>query len=471
MLNHFNFKRTEDGAFLVTNDFGRYEFLTPEEFRGLLTGSLDAKSALYGKLHQDGFLLNPFQIYGPEIAARIRDMKSYVFSATSLHIFVVTNACNLRCAYCQAQSDPNHTDGMMSEETAKRAVDIALQSPANRLTFEFQGGEPLRNFPAIRFIVEYAEVVKGKKDISFTVVSNLSLLNDRILDFFIEHHVSVSTSLDGPQILHDQNRTFIGGQGSYRAVMAGLEKIRASGASAGAIQTTTRASLAFPREIVREYQRNGLRGLFLRPLTPLGFAKSEWEKIGYAPEEFLQFYKTAFNEILNVNREGVFFPEQHATYFLTKILGGYSINYMELRSPCGAGIGQLAYYYNGDIYTCDEARMVAEAGDSAFRLGNVLTADYASLMSASACRAACSASILEGIPGCCDCVYQPYCGVCPVVNYAANGDLYVKTAEEYRCKIYAGMLDFLFSLIRQGNPEVMNILYGWIKERSENGNE
>ena len=466
MLNAFHFKRTPDGSFLLTNDFGRYAFLTPQEFRGLLTGSLDKEGELYGKLCQDGFLMEPFQIYDPEVAARIRDMKSYVFSATTLHIFVVTNACNLRCAYCQAQSDPNHAEGMMSEETARRAVDIALQSPAKRLTFEFQGGEPLRNFPIIRFIVEYAESVRGNKGISFTVVSNLSLLNDEILDFLIEHHVSVSTSLDGPQVPHDRNRAFVNGQGSYRAVMAGLERIRARGASAGAIQTTTRASLAFPSEIVREYQRDGIPGIFLRPLTPLGFAKSEWEKIGYAPEEFLQFYRTAFDEILTVNREGAFFPEQHAVYFLKKILGGYAVNYMELRSPCGAGIGQLAYYYNGDIYACDEARMVAEAGDAAFRLGNVHTADYASLMSAPACKAARSSSILEGIPGCCDCVYQPYCGVCPVVNYAARGDLYAKTAGEYRCKIYAGMLDFLFSLIRQGNPEVTDTLYGWIQERS-----
>ena len=43
--------------------------------------------------------------------------------------------------------------------------------------------------------------------------------------------------------------------------------------------------------------------------------------------------------------------EGHARIFLKKILMGYSENYMELRSPCGAGIGQMAYYYDGNIYT------------------------------------------------------------------------------------------------------------------------
>ena len=47
------------------------------------------------------------------------------------------------------------------------------------------------------------------------------------------------------------------------------------------------------------------------------------------------------------------------------------MNYMELRSPCGAGVGQLAYYADGDIFTCDEGRMLHEMGQSTFRLGNV----------------------------------------------------------------------------------------------------
>ena len=34
----------------------------------------------------------------------------------------------------------------MTKDTAKKAVDIALQSPSDYLTFEFQGGEPLTNF-------------------------------------------------------------------------------------------------------------------------------------------------------------------------------------------------------------------------------------------------------------------------------------------------------------------------------------
>ena len=463
MLNHFNFKKIDKDCVLVTNDFGLHAFLTDSEFRALATNRVNKSSPLYEQLHQKLFLLEPMELYSSEIASDLRKMKNYVFTPTTLHIFVVTNACNLQCIYCQAQASKERKHGMMSAEVGIRAIDIALQSPSNNLTFEFQGGEPLVNFATIKAMVEYSEAHKGDKKIEYTIVSNLTLATDEILDFLIEHNFSISTSLDGPKVLHDHNRRICGVGSSYEYVMDGVQRIHAKNYSVGAIQTTTRESLAYAKEIVREYVSIGTNGIFLRPLTPLGFAKEDWDLIGYSPEEFSAFYKEAFDEILAVNREGLCFPEQHSTYFLKKILHGYSYNYMELRSPCGAGVGQMAYYYDGKVYTCDEGRMVAEAGDNAFCLGDVFSDDYESLVSSSTCKVTCASSVLESIPGCCDCVYHPYCGVCPVINYAMDGDIFARQAHGYRCKVYAGILDHLFSLLKENDEETIRILHSWIE--------
>lgn len=134
---------------------------------------------------------------------------------------------------------------------------------------------------------------------------------------------------------------------------------------------------------------------------------------------------------------------------------------MELRSPCGASLGQMAYYTNGDVFTCDEGRMLYEMGNDAFRLGNVWENTYSQLVHSSTCRAVCLASITESIPGCCDCVYQPYCGVCPVVNVALYGDLLPKSPQNYRCGLYRGMLNVLFSLLQQEEPMTMKLLESW----------
>ncbi len=462
MHNYFNFKPLGDKYILVTNDFGRYAFLSRQEFRYLLTDNESLSEDTYQKLRNDLFIVDPMDVFSYDPINDLRAMKNYLFVSTSLHIFVVTNVCNLSCIYCQAQSAGTHIHGTMSEETGRLAVDFALQSPAQNLTFEFQGGEPLFNFKTIKAIIEYAEEVKGSKTVDYTVVSNLTLLSDEILDFLLSHNVSISTSIDGPERIHNANRHTKANAGSYRAAISGIEKIRSRGASCGAIQTTTRFSLSHAKEIVHEYYDLGIDGIFLRPLTPLGFAKEEWEMIGYSAEEYLDFYKEALCEILLLNSQGRSFPEYHARYFLKKILRGVSDNYMELRSPCGASIGQLAYYYDGGIYTCDEARMLSESGDDEFRLGDVYHDSFSSIVNSGKCRATCAASVLEGIPGCCDCVYQHYCGVCPVINFAHNKDPFAKHAHDYRCKIYGGMLDHLFSLILENNDSIMKTLSSWV---------
>ncbi len=462
MLNHFNFKRFGADLVLITNDFGGNLFLSQAGFKDLVMDRVAKGTPLYERLREGRFLLDPPEVASPDTAEALRAMKSYLFSGPSLHIFVLTNACDLRCVYCQARGEADRGQGYMSAETGRRCVEMALCSPAKRMTFEFQGGEPLLDFPVMREMIEYTQRICGERAIDFTVVSNLSLLTEEMLDFFQAHRVSICTSLDGPEDLHDRNRPCADRSGSYARMKAGIAVLERRGYPFSAIETTTRHSLPRAREIVRTYEQIGARGIFLRPLTPLGAAKAAWDEIGYTPEEYVAFYSQALQEVLRVNREKRYFPEQHAVYFLSKILGGYAHNYMELRSPCGAAIGQLAYDYDGSIYTCDEARMVAGSGDSAFRVGDVFTSTYQELMDCGTCRATCAASTTETLPGCCDCVYQPYCGACPVVSYASGGDIFPRSMAGYRCAVVSGMLDLLFGLLLENDKDTVEILRSWV---------
>ena len=171
--------------------------------------------------------------------------------------------------------------------------------------------------------------------------------------------------------------------------------------------------------------------------------------------------ENAYRHKMNGRRHG----ENHgkdASIFLAKLLGDVAPNYMELRSPCGAGVGQMAFTASGDVYTCDEGRMMAEMGDQSFRLGNIYENGYDSWIESPACRATCSASLLETLPTCCDCVYQPYCGVCPVVNYALEGSLFASAPNNDRCRIYRGMIDNLMEYLQRNDEEEMRILKSWL---------
>lgn len=462
MINFFNFKQFNESIYLLTNDFGRFCFLNTTDFQTLTNNHADLELEIRKELIDKGFIIEgSVQHFLEAQTNKMRDSKNYIFGATSLHIFVVTNQCNLNCVYCQANNG-RKLYKTMTKEIAQKAVDIALSVPQKELSFEFQGGEPLLNYPIIRFIIEYAEKNKEDKTIRYSVVTNLTVISDEMIAFFKDHQVSISTSLDGDSLLHNLNRSYPDGTGSFDAVLSGIKMVKAAELPLGAIQTTTRYSFGHEKELIDTYCDLGFTNIFLRPLSPLGKAKLAWGEIGYTPQEFLHFYQVALSHIIAKNRNGTPFQETYASTLLTKILTGYALNYMELRSPCGAVCGQLAYYTDGNVYSCDEGRMLAEMGTDSFKVGNVFTDSYTDIVKSSVCNVACKSSVLESIPACCDCVYQPYCGVCPAVNLALYNDVLPKSPHHYRCIINKGILDYYFGLLYEQDPCIMSIINHWV---------
>lgn len=459
-LNYFNFKEF-NGKMLLTNDLGKYIFVEKSDFKRLVSGEIDVSSQVGKELIETKMIYNDTDLsFSEENEYMLRNVKGYAAIATSLHIFVVTTACNMNCVYCQANNGTTCPDSYMNNETAERAVDIALQSPETYLTFEFQGGEPLLNYSVIRHIVEYAEKNKKTHHIEYNIVSNLTVLTDEMVEFFSEYSFGISTSVDGMEEVHNTNRPFKNGKGTFDIVSEKIQIIKSCGLNIGAIETTTALGLGHAKELVRTYADLGFDSIFIRHLTQLGKANKVWDKVGYSADDFLSFYREALDEIIRLNKKGIYMQEQHAAIFLKSIRGKH-MNYMELRSPCGAGIGQLAYFSDGRIFTCDEGRMLAEMGNDSFMLGNVYKDTYQSIMKSGVCRTVCSASMLETIPSCCDCVYQPYCGTCPVVNYAISDDVLEKTPRSYRCQIYEGILDYIFEMLFKQDRDIMDILSRW----------
>ena len=336
-LNFFNYK-TLNGQILLTNDFGKYVFVTPEQFYDLVYGTIDPHSPLAKKLNDAYMAYDASNLESSFLMAnRLRAYKGFLTNATALHIFVVTTVCNMNCVYCQANNGIHQSNVFMSEDTAKKAVDIALSSPARHLSFEFQGGEPLLNFKIIRSIVEYAEEHNENHEIEYNIVSNLTLITDEILAFLEKYSVNIATSIDGNRELHDKNRPFLNNSGSYSKVRDSVRFIQSHGIKVGAIQTTTRASFAHGKEILKTYVDLGFDSIFVRPLTPLGKALKNWGEIGYTASEFARFYSELLDNVITINKRGCYLREEHAAILMKKI-SGRSVNYMELRSPCGAGI-------------------------------------------------------------------------------------------------------------------------------------
>lgn len=461
----FRFRRL-DGKTLITNDFGRYSLLADKDFDDFVGGRLDQASELYAKLAKDGFIRDRMEF--DALVDTWKRRNGFLWQGPGLHILVVTLRCNQRCLYCQATSVPMKESGRdMSSETARLAVDRIFESPNRSITIEFQGGEPLANWPVVKYVVDYAREKNEKagKNLFINLVSNLTLLDQEKLDWLLDRKVNFCTSLDGPAEVHDKNRPYSLGSSHAQVVRWWKEILKRTKQKAfriDALLTVTRNSLPAYKEIVDQYAALGSRGIYLRPLNPFGFAVDTWNKIGYSPEEFLAFYEKSLDYILEINKKKMLF-EQTAKIFLAKILTDDDPNFLDLRSPCGAGIGQIAYDWDGAIYTCDEGRMMARMGDDAFKIGSVREGSYAEAVSHPVVKALAVASCLDNQVDCSRCVYKPYDGVCPIQCYASQGDIMGRMPLNVRCKINKGILDILFTKLQSERNQ--KIFRSWLKTR------
>ena len=104
MINFFNFKKVNH-QYLLTNDFGRYIFLTPVQFRELLEQAKVTDPVIENRLKKNAFLFDTsIEAFLDQYRYHLMDAKKYLYHPTQLHIFVVTTACNMQCVYCQAQN-------------------------------------------------------------------------------------------------------------------------------------------------------------------------------------------------------------------------------------------------------------------------------------------------------------------------------------------------------------------------------
>ena len=264
-------------------------------------------------------------------------------------------------------------------------------------------------------------------------------MDDEKLRYLIKNKVGLCTSLDGPEYVHDKIRKSTKNKGSYKQVINWINKIKKDyNYPLGALMVTTKYSLPYPKEIVDEYIKHGFEKIQIKHISNLGYAQKAWKDLSYTPEDYLVFWKKAMNYMVELNIKGTKIKEPITTYILKKILTNEPNFFVDLQSPCGAAISQLAYDHKGNIFTCDEGRQF-----DLFNIGNVKKDTYKKVLTSNE-TASIIASSTNDCFLCDACIYKPYCGLCPVCCYAETGTLIPKLATNNRCKILKGMFDYIF---------------------------
>lgn len=461
----FRFTRLGGNRYVLTNAAAEFLVATREELYDFAHHKLAPGEPFYSALKSRHFLIdNSSDVALDLLALKLRTKLSRLPEFTGLHIFVVTLRCEHSCPYCQVsrQSD-DRTAFDMTPEAASRALDLVFRSPARALKIEFQGGEPLLNFELIRQIVLDAKARNGEaqRDLQFVIATNLAVVTDEMLGFCADHGILISTSLDGPEDLHNRNRPRPG-RDSHQRTISGIARVReACGRdSVSALMTTTEASLGRVRDIIDEYLLRGFNSIFLRQLSPYGFAVKTRSFDSYGVARWLEFYRDGLAYILELNRRGVAFSEQYSALILTKMLTPFEPGYVDLMSPAGIGAGVLVFNYDGDIYASDESRMLAEMGDKTFRLGNVLADGYEQIIASDALLDPLEQSFAGSAPMCVDCAFEPYCGADPVFHHATQGSFVGHKPTSGFCQRNMGVFRHLIGLLTD-DAEAARVLRRW----------
>lgn len=467
----FNFAKFKQ-KFLLTNMTGDFIFVDREELIKIINKDFnkdtDFDLSLRNKLLEKDFIFYQDDDFSIERnAIKYRTKKRFMFNGPSLHLFVVTIRCQHKCHYCQiTPQNENAIQYDMTPEVSHKAVEFMMNTPSENITVEFQGGEPLLAFHVIKDIILYTELLnqEKKKNITYVIATTLVDITDEQLLFLKEYDVELSTSLDGDEYLHNQNRP-IKSRNTYQSFIKGLQKARKyyDKGHISPLTTLSKESLKNIHTIVDSYLDLGYHSVYLRPLSPFGFAVKTFSKIGYSIDEYIEFYLNSLDYIIQLNKQGIYFKEGYAVLLLKRILTPYSTGFVDLQSPSGAAISAIAYYYNGDIFPADEARMLMEMGDDTFKLGNLQNDTYQDVYSLPAIKRLIEDSTIESVTECQECVYQQYCGSTPLFNYAEQGDHYGHRPTSDFCKKQKQIFEYLLNYFYENDTDVIKIFWSWIQ--------
>lgn len=157
----------------------------------------------------------------------------------SIMYLLLTDQCNLACKYCfiEGAIPEGHRFSLMTEETAKAAVDLFIQkahlcsNPEHKASIIFYGGEPTLNWSTLQSTVRY---IRGKIDLGelpstleISMVTNGTLLDENKVLFLKENKVQFAISFDGPNGYSDA-RIFHNGEKSIDNVLHSFELLRSA---------------------------------------------------------------------------------------------------------------------------------------------------------------------------------------------------------------------------------------------------
>ncbi len=223
----------DSGKHLLYNTRSQAQVVVDNELRDALA-ALPAAPAkpetrqAFSQLEKMGFIV-------PSEEADVRALEKFFATirddnAVLRPTVLTTYACNFRCTYCIEQGVKQMAP--MSQESASAAAAYIIEQfkrlGSRQIALTFYGGEPLMNIPAIRTVARTLKTFADAEGVpfGFGFSTNGSLLTPAVIEELKPLGMTgAKITLDGPREVHDRNRPFRNGRGSFDLL---LDAVRAA---------------------------------------------------------------------------------------------------------------------------------------------------------------------------------------------------------------------------------------------------
>lgn len=275
----------------------------------------------------------------------------------SLAYFILNESCNLACRYCFLGNGNNANKiptPLMSKETADSALKyFAFQTRQDAEQFAdekeiiFYGGEPLINFPTLKFVVNRAHeyIAEGllSPKLKFSVVTNGILLDADKIEFFRRNNIAVSISLDGATENDNSARVDKIGKNVFNTVVEKIYLARKLGLNLGLSVTITPSLLDNLADFIKFLRRTEINSVCFNILHEVETFNISEDYYRRATEFIISFYEKT--------KDIPIYEERFGRKLNTFITGG--IYYSDCAATSGS---QIVIKPSGEVGICHGCR-------------------------------------------------------------------------------------------------------------------
>jgi uncharacterized protein len=273
---------------------------------------------------------------------------------------MLTDSCNLSCKYCycssQKRKNTNNSDIFMDENTVKRSLDsfFSLVGNAKKTRILMFGGEPLLNKKSFLYAIKYANKVAAKKKIKidYSITTNGVMLDQNIAEILRKNHFNVMISLDGSREVHDYQRPYKNGTGSYSAVMQAISTLKANKVPIQIRATLIKKNLHLLEETINFLDSSDYEKIVISPALNANEYKTEHD---FNESDLLEFVEKYKKNIPKIEKSYTKKSSNFNPYLslINKInAGGISRDIYPVR--CRMGSTAISIHPDGKVYPCSK---------------------------------------------------------------------------------------------------------------------